>query len=76
MTDYCIICECEPIEAKPPGMIFSWFREVEGCECICPWCVKDMDENKDRKTVEKIKAALSIYKENEFSREFIESLLK
>lgn len=28
------------------------------------------------KIVEKIKAALSIYKENEFSREFMESLLK
>ncbi len=76
MTDYCIICETEPIEAKPPGMIFSWFREVEGTECICPWCVKDMHENKDHMRIEKIKAALHIYKEKEFSREFVESLIK
>lgn len=47
MTDYCIICECEPIEAKPEGLPFSWFREVEGCECICPWCIKEILEKKN-----------------------------
>ncbi len=48
MTDYCIICECEPIEVKPEGMLFSWFREIDGFECICPWCVEDMHKIKQK----------------------------
>ncbi len=76
MTDYCIICETEPIEVKPEGMNFSWFREIQGVECICPWCIKDIHDSKDRKIVEKLRAALSIYKEDEFSRSFLENILK
>jgi len=43
MTDFCLICECEPIE--PDG----WFTEVNGTEAICPWCVKDMIESRKTK---------------------------
>ena len=42
MTDYCLICECEPIE--PTG----WFTEVNGSEAICPWCVKDMHKIREK----------------------------
>jgi len=35
MTDFCLFCECEPIE--PEG----WFTNDEG-EAICPWCVRDI----------------------------------
>ena len=34
MSDFCIICECEPIE--PTG----WIQMDDG-EWVCPWCVKD-----------------------------------
>jgi len=69
MSEHCMICECEPVDES------DWYRCEATTEMVCPWCVIDMHNNKDRKTVEKIKAALSIYKENEFSREFIKSLL-
>jgi hypothetical protein len=36
MSDYCIICECEP------DAPFGWFTEVDGSEAVCPWCVKDL----------------------------------
>lgn len=49
MTDYCIICQIEPIEAKPQGINFSWFKEVDGIECICSWCVEDMLKQKEPK---------------------------
>lgn len=39
MTDFCLICECEPIEDN------GWFIRKDG-ECICPWCVKDMVKQK------------------------------
>jgi len=35
MTEYCIICETEPIEMK------GWVQRKDG-EWICSWCVKDM----------------------------------
>ena len=35
MTDYCIICETEPVEDN------GWFVRKDG-ECVCPWCVNDM----------------------------------
>ena len=34
MTDYCIYCECEPID--PVG-----WRVRSDLECICPWCIKE-----------------------------------
>jgi len=43
MSDYCLICECEPIESD------GWFKEVNGEEVICSWCIKDMLEGKDAK---------------------------
>lgn len=70
MSKWCFICECEPVDDS------DWYHCEKTGEDICPWCVNDMHNNKDHKTVEKIKAALSIYKENEFSRAFIEMLLK
>ena len=39
MSDYCLICECEPIEDN------GWFIRKDG-EVICPWCVKDMLKEK------------------------------
>lgn len=41
MTDSCLICQCEPIE--PDG----WFINPITLECICPWCIKDMETVKD-----------------------------
>ncbi len=76
MTDYCLICETEPIEVKPEGVGFSWFREIEGIECICPWCIKDIHENADRKRIEKLTAALSIYEGDMFSRKWIKEMIK
>lgn len=38
MSDYCIYCECEPVEAdgwiksKNPQFLDEW---------VCPWCIKD-----------------------------------
>jgi len=43
MTDFCIICETEPIDNEPVDG-FRWFAEIDGSENICPWCVRDMYE--------------------------------
>ncbi len=34
MTDYCLFCQCEPIE--PEG----WIQRKDG-EWVCPWCISD-----------------------------------
>jgi len=37
MSDYCLICECEPIDDS------DWFVNKKSSEMICPWCVKEMN---------------------------------
>lgn len=39
MTDFCLLCECEPIERD------GWFINDQG-DCICPWCVDDLCKKK------------------------------
>jgi hypothetical protein len=41
MTDFCLICETEPIEKN------GWFTNDEG-DSICPWCIKEVDWNHQR----------------------------
>jgi len=47
MSDYCLICECEPIDDS------EWYRCEKSTEMICPWCVKEMRQNKE--IVERLK---------------------
>jgi len=42
MTDWCFICECEPIDDS------DWYRCEKTTEVICPWCVKDMLKQKGK----------------------------
>ncbi len=34
MTDFCIFCECEPID--PTGWV-----QRDDSEWVCPWCIKE-----------------------------------
>ena len=38
MSDYCIYCECEPVE--PDGWIKSKNSQFLD-EWVCPWCIKE-----------------------------------
>lgn len=42
MTDSCYLCYTEPIDDT------LWYRCQETMEVICPWCVKDMYNNKKK----------------------------
>jgi len=41
MTDYCLICETEPIDN------IYWYKCEETTEMICPNCVADMRKVKE-----------------------------
>ncbi len=38
MTDYCIFCECEPIE--PVGWVQIKDGQLKN-EWVCPWCIRE-----------------------------------
>jgi len=38
MSDFCVVCECEPVD------YYGWSQFIEGnlrYEYICPWCIKE-----------------------------------
>lgn len=38
MTDFCVICECEPVN------YLGWSQIISGIlrfEWVCPWCIKE-----------------------------------
>jgi len=41
MSDYCLICECEPIDNG------NWFYNKKTTENICPACIQDVYFLKD-----------------------------
>jgi len=41
MTDFCLICETEPISRG------GWIYDQETTEAVCPWCVNDFRKIRD-----------------------------
>lgn len=44
MSDACIVCECEAVDTS------DWFYCRKIAEYVCPWCIKEMWQIRDRRS--------------------------
>ena len=40
MSEYCLICECEPVDMR--GWINYIDNDMNINEMVCPWCINDL----------------------------------
>lgn len=38
MTEFCLICECEPVNRE------GWVFDQETKNAVCPWCITESRE--------------------------------